>query len=59
MTLNQHPDGTAHGGTAILIKNGIKHYLHGHYNLDHIQATSIPVEDSIGPLTIAANYCPL
>jgi hypothetical protein len=27
----QHPDGTAHGGIAILIKNGIKHYLHAHY----------------------------
>jgi hypothetical protein len=26
----QHPDGTAHGGTAIIIKNGIKHHLHGH-----------------------------
>jgi len=54
----QHPDGTAHGGTAILIKNGIKHYLHGHYNLEHLQATSITVEDWVGPLTIAAIYCP-
>jgi exonuclease III len=29
----QHPDGTAYGGTAILIKNGIKRYLNGHNNL--------------------------
>jgi len=28
----QNPDGTAHGGTAILIKKCIKHYLHGHHN---------------------------
>ena len=53
----QHPDGTAHGGTAILIKNGIKHYLHEHYNLEHLQATRITVEDWVGPLTIAAIYC--
>jgi len=54
----QHPDGTAHGGTAILIKNGIKHYLHGHYNLEHLQATSITVADWVEPLNIAAIYCP-
>jgi len=54
----QHPDGTAHGGTAILIKNSIKHYLHGHYNLEHLQAISVTVEDWVGPLTIAAIYCP-
>jgi exonuclease III len=41
----QHPDGTAHGGIAILIKSDIKHYLHGHYNLEHLQATSVTVED--------------
>ena len=54
----QHPDGTAHGATAILIKNGIKHYLHGHHNLEYLQATSVTVEDWVGPLTIAAIYCP-
>ena len=54
----QHPDGTAHGGTAIVIKNGIKHHLHGYYTLEHLQATSVIIEDWIGPLTIAAVYCP-
>jgi hypothetical protein len=54
----QHPDGTAHGGTAIIIKNSIKHHLHGHYSMAHLQATSVVVEDWIGPLTIAAVYCP-
>jgi len=54
----QHPDGTAHRGTAILIKNCIKHYLNGQYNLENLQATSITVEDWVGPLTIAAIYCP-
>jgi hypothetical protein len=54
----QHPDGTAHGGIVIIIKNGIKHHLHGHYNLAHLQATSVTIDDWIGPLTIAAVYCP-
>ena len=54
----QHPDGTAHGGTAIIVKTGLKHHLHGRYNTDHLQATSITVEDWVGPLTIVAIYCP-
>jgi hypothetical protein len=54
----QHPDGTAHGGTAIIIRTGIKHHLHDHYNLDHLQATSVVIEDWIGPLTLPAVYCP-
>ena len=54
----QHPDGTAHGRTAILFKNGINHHHHGHYNLEHLQATSVTIEDWIGPLTMAAVYCP-
>ena len=54
----QHPDGTAHGGTAVIIKNGIRHHLHGHYNLEHLlQATSATI-DWIGPLTKAAVYYP-
>ena len=55
---SQHPDGTAHGGTAVIIKNGIRHHLHGHYNLEHLlQATSATI-DWIGPLTKAAVYYP-
>jgi hypothetical protein len=54
----RYPDGTTHGGTAILIKNGLKHYLHGHYTADYLQATSITVEEWVGPLPIAPVYCP-
>ena len=56
-TYDTHPDGTAHGGTAIIIRNVITHHLHGHYNLEHLQATTITTEDWIGPLTTAAVYC--
>jgi hypothetical protein len=47
-----------HGETAVVIKNGIIHHLHGHYTLEHLQATSVTIEDWIGPLMMAAVYCP-
>lgn len=36
-----HPDGTAHAGTAILIKVTIKHHEMPKYQTEHIQATNI------------------
>jgi hypothetical protein len=54
----QHPGGTAHEGTAVIIKNNVKHHLHGHYNRKHLQATSITIDDWIAPLTTAAVYGP-
>lgn len=54
----QHPDGTAHGGTAVIIKSKIKHHEGTKYNKDYIQATSIVVEDWVGPINITAVYCP-
>lgn len=53
-----HPDGTAHGGSAILIKNTLKHSESIHYTTNEIQATNIFVEDSVGPLLISAIYSP-
>jgi hypothetical protein len=55
----QHPYDTAHGGTAIIIKDVIKHHLHGNYNQAYLQATSVTIDDWIAPLTIAAVYYPL
>jgi hypothetical protein len=49
-----HPAGTARGGTAIIIKTTIKHHLQSSYKQDFLQATSVSVEDSDGPLTISA-----
>ncbi|KAJ8706107.1 hypothetical protein PYW07_010884 [Mythimna separata] len=40
-----HPDGTAHGGTAVLIKSTIDHYELPSYTTEHIQATSIQIQD--------------
>lgn len=53
-----HPDGTAHGGTAVIIKDAIKHHEIEAYKQPHLQATSVAIEDWKGPLTITAVYSP-
>lgn len=53
-----HPDGTSHGGTAVIIKNNIKHHIHSHYNKDHLQATTVTVQDRSGDYNVSAVYCP-
>lgn len=45
-----HPDSTAHGGTAILIKNNIKHHVTNPFRERHIQSTNIVVEDWVSPI---------
>lgn len=54
----KHPSGKSHGGTAILIRNRIKHYELQKYNEEHIQATSICLEEWAGQCVISAVYCP-
>jgi hypothetical protein len=53
-----HPAGTARGGTAIIIKNCIKHNRLNNYSQDFLQANSVSVENSAGLLTISAIYLP-
>lgn len=52
-----HPDGTAHEGTVILIKNNIKHYVTNPFREKHIQATNVVVEDWTSPITFSTIYC--
>lgn len=54
----KHPSGKGHGGTAILIKNRIKHHELQNYCKDHIQATSICLEEWNSKCNISAVYCP-
>lgn len=54
----KHPDGTAHGGTAIIIRKNIKHHELIKYEEEHIQATSIEIQEWTGPLVLSAVYCP-
>lgn len=53
-----HPDQTAHGGTAVIIKNNIKHHYVGSYSENHLQATTIAVTEKTTLLNISAVYCP-
>jgi hypothetical protein len=46
------------GGTAIIIKNTIKHHQLNNYSQDFLQAISVSVEASVGLLTISAVYLP-
>ncbi len=56
----KHPDGKAHGGTAILIKNRLKHYELEPYTTEHIQATNLCLEEFSGNIVISSHvYCPL
>ena len=53
-----HPDGKAHGGTAIIIRNEIEHYEIEQICKDYIQVTNVTIEDTNGPFTFFAVYCP-
>ena len=53
-----HPDGTAHGGTAILIKSTIAYFELLKYTEAEIQATSINVRGPFNDIAITAVYCP-
>ena len=52
-----HLDGTAHGGTAIFIKNNIKY--HKPPRQKHIQVINIGVKDWISPLVLSIVHCSL
>lgn len=53
-----HPDNTAHGGVAILIKNSIQFQPLPHFCLDYLQSCALIVKLNNIPITIAAIYSP-
>ena len=53
-----HPDGKAHGGTGILIRNSIKHESREAYSKDFLQATSVTLQCWGEDITLSALYCP-
>ena len=53
-----HPDNKGHGGTAVIFKNNIKHHELNKYSKEHIQATTVAIEDKFGYMNISAVYCP-
>lgn len=54
----KQPNGKACGGTAVLIKRGIRHYELPKYKEEYIQATTIALEEWSGKCNISAIYCP-
>ena len=54
----KHPSGKAHGGTAVIIRNDIKHYLHSQVNKEYIQATTATVQTSSNYFQLSAVYVP-
>jgi len=53
-----HPDGSARGGTIILVKDTIVFYELLKYEEQAIKATSIKVQGILHEITVAAVYCP-
>ena len=54
----KHPSGKAHGGTAVIIKNDIKHLLHSQTNKEHLQATTVIIQTNDNYFQISAIYAP-
>uniref|UniRef100_A0A6M2DRL9 Putative rna-directed dna polymerase from mobile element jockey n=1 Tax=Xenopsylla cheopis TaxID=163159 RepID=A0A6M2DRL9_XENCH len=54
----QHPDGRAHGGSAVIIKSKIKHFLAEPFCEDFLQATNVCVNCRTYNIIVSAIYCP-
>ena len=46
------------GGSALIIKQNIKHYENAKYDTPEIQATIVTIQIKSKDITIAAIYCP-
>lgn len=54
----KHPDGKAHGGTGILVKNRIKHHVMEEYCKEYLHSTTICIQENGGAINVSAVYCP-
>ena len=53
-----HPANTARGGSAVIIRDNIKHYEEEKWATVDIQATSVTIVTTKRTLTVSAIYCP-
>lgn len=53
-----HPQNTARGGSAVIIKENITHHEEPKYETAEIQATAVTIMTNGSNLTIAGIYCP-
>lgn len=54
----EHPSGKARGGSAVIIREKIIHHELQSYTEEHIQATSVQIEDLVAPFCLTALYSP-
>jgi hypothetical protein len=55
---SDHPDGAAHGGTAILVKTSLSHHLLPSTSTNYLQNTLVSVKCTQFQISLAAVYCP-
>jgi len=53
-----HPDDTAHGGAAVIIRSSLRHHEHLRIQTPELQAITLHLEALPWPLTVSAVYCP-
>jgi hypothetical protein len=53
-----HPDGTAHTGSALIIRSALDHYVLESYTTTKIQSTTVQINAFPWPLQISAIYSP-
>ena len=56
--LCNHPANTVRGGSAVIIKNNIKHHEEEKYATYYIQAATVTIETTKQKLNVSAIYCP-
>jgi hypothetical protein len=53
-----HPDDTAHGGAAVIIRSFLRHNEHFRLQTNKLPAIAFRLETLPWPLTVSAVYCP-
>lgn len=53
-----HPDNSARGGSAVIIKKNIQHFEEAKYGKEEIQATVVHIKTKNFPIVVAGLYCP-
>ena len=53
----KHPSRKSHAGSAITIRNNIKHHLHSKTTFDYLH-TTVSLETLNGPIQMSAMYSP-
>jgi hypothetical protein len=53
-----HPDGTAHGAAAVIIRSAVNHHELLRHQSDKVQSANVQVDTNTSPFTVSAVYCP-